>query len=66
MLKFFFLIIFTLLGVAPATHACILHGFKRLFDMGFLYLCIMAVTYIAGGVVYAIRIPERCFPGMRK
>jgi adiponectin receptor len=31
--------------------------------MGFLYLCIMAVTYIAGGIAYAIRIPERFFPG---
>ncbi|CAF1357982.1 unnamed protein product [Rotaria magnacalcarata] len=52
-----------LYGVAPVTHACILHGLSRMFEMGFLYLCIMAVTYIAGGVVYAIRIPERCFPG---
>ncbi|CAF2405481.1 unnamed protein product [Rotaria sp. Silwood2] len=52
-----------LYGVAPATHACILHGLSRMFEMGFLYLCIMAVTYIAGGIVYAIRIPERYFPG---
>ena len=31
--------------------------------MGFLYLVIMAVTYIGGGVTYAIRVPERFFPG---
>jgi len=36
-----------------------------MFEMGFLYLCIMAVTYIAGGVAYAIRIPERFFPGKK-
>ncbi|CAF4752747.1 unnamed protein product, partial [Rotaria sp. Silwood2] len=52
-----------LYGAAPATHACILHGFPRMFQMGFLYLCIMAVTYIAGGVIYAVRVPERFFPG---
>lgn len=34
-----------------------------MFQMGFLYLIIMAVTYIAGGVIYAVRIPERFFPG---
>lgn len=51
------------LGVAPATHACILHGFPRMFQMGFIYLCVMAVTYIAGGVTYAVRVPERFFPG---
>lgn len=52
-----------LYGAAPATHACILHGMSRMFQMGFLYLCIMAVTYIVGGVTYAIRVPERFFPG---
>ncbi|CAF0929998.1 unnamed protein product [Rotaria sp. Silwood1] len=52
-----------LYGVAPATHGCILHGFPRMFQMGFLYICIMAVTYIAGGVIYAVRVPERFFPG---
>jgi predicted membrane channel-forming protein YqfA (hemolysin III family) len=34
-----------------------------MFQMGFLYICIMAVTYIAGGVTYAVRVPERFFPG---
>jgi adiponectin receptor len=57
---------FSQLGAAPALHACILHGLPRMFEMGFLYLCIMAVTYIAGGVAYAIRIPERFFPGKKK
>lgn len=53
------------LGVAPATHACLLHGLPRMFEMGFLYLCIMAVTYIAGGIAYAVRVPERFFPGRK-
>ncbi|UJR21252.1 hypothetical protein I4U23_024347 [Adineta vaga] len=56
-------IVLGLYGAAPATHACILYGLPRMFDMGFLYLCIMAVTYIGGGVAYAVRIPERFFPG---
>ncbi|CAF1353811.1 unnamed protein product [Adineta steineri] len=52
-----------LYGAAPATHACILHGLPRMFEMGFLYLCIMAVAYIGGGIAYAVRVPERFFPG---
>ena len=57
---------FCRLGVAPAAHACLLHGLPRMFEMGFLYLCIMAVTYIAGGIAYAVRVPERFFPGREK
>jgi adiponectin receptor len=49
--------------MVPAIHACILHGLARMFQMGFLYLCIMAATYITGGVAYALRVPERFFPG---
>jgi len=49
--------------IDATTHACILHGLPRMFQMGFLYLCIMAVTYITGGVTYAVRVPERFFPG---
>jgi predicted membrane channel-forming protein YqfA (hemolysin III family) len=64
-LDFFRKYFLCLLGVAPATHACILHGLPRMFEMGFLYLCIMAVAYISGGVAYAIRIPERFFPGKK-
>lgn len=55
-----------IVGAAPAVHACIIHGFPRMFQMGFIYLVIMAVTYIAGGVAYAVRVPERFFPGKRK
>lgn len=54
------------LGVAPATHACIIHGLPRMGQMGFLYLCIMAVTYILGGITYAVRVPERFFPGRNR
>ena len=50
-------------GAAPAAHACVIHGFPRMFQMGFLYLVIMAVAYIGGGVAYAVRVPERFFPG---
>jgi adiponectin receptor len=60
---FFELFFFLVLGLAPTTHACIIHGFSRMFQMGFLYLIIMAVTYIGGGVAYAVRVPERFFPG---
>jgi adiponectin receptor len=60
---FFELFFFFVLGLAPTTHACIIHGFSRMFQMGFLYLIIMAVTYIGGGVAYAVRVPERFFPG---
>jgi hypothetical protein len=35
-------------------------------EMGFLYLCFMGATYIAGGVAYAARVPERFFPGKKK
>lgn len=56
-------VLFPSLGVVPAIHACLLHGLTRMFHMGFIYLCIMAVTYILGGVAYAIRVPERFFPG---
>ncbi len=36
---------------------------SRMLQMGFIYICIMAVTYIGGGVTYAVRVPERFFPG---
>jgi hypothetical protein len=36
-----------------------------MLQMGFLYLCIMAVSYIGGGVAYAVRVPERFFPGKK-
>ncbi len=51
--------------MAPATHACILYGLPRMVEMGFLYLCFMGATYIAGGVAYAARVPERFFPGKK-
>jgi adiponectin receptor len=59
----FFKSFFHLLGAAPATHAVIIYGFPRMFEMGFLYLCLMAVMYIGGGIMYGVRIPERFFPG---
>jgi adiponectin receptor len=62
---FFLKLNLRLLGAAPATHACILYGLPRMIEMGFVYLCIMAVAYIGGGVAYAIRVPERFFPGKK-
>jgi hypothetical protein len=37
-----------------------------MLEMGFMYLVIMAVAYIGGGITYAVRVPERFFPGKTK
>ncbi|CAF0781166.1 unnamed protein product [Didymodactylos carnosus] len=56
-------IVLGLYGVVPTIHACIIYGMHRMIQMGFLYLCVMAVSYIFGGVMYGSRMPERFFPG---
>lgn len=51
-------------GVIPALHYCITDGFYNAIhyaSMGWLVL--MAVLYIVGAIIYAVRIPERFFPG---
>jgi len=52
-----------LTGAFPGVHYFILRGFfATWWHMGWLLL--MAATYIAGGLIYAARIPERFFPGV--
>ncbi|KAH9286083.1 Adiponectin receptor protein [Echinococcus granulosus] len=51
-------------GVIPATHYAVVVGWNSAVEDGSLgWLIFMAVLYISGAVLYALRIPERCFPG---
>ena len=51
-------------GVIPAMHVVITDGFwSAVNDSALGWLCLMAVLYIVGAVIYAVRIPERIWPG---
>lgn len=51
-------------GVIPAMHYVITDGFWNAINYAALgWLVLMAVLYILGAVIYAVRIPERIFPG---
>lgn len=51
-----------LTGVIPGSHLFLEEGFLQTFHfMSWLYL--MALLYIAGAIIYAIRVPERLLPG---
>ncbi|XP_005097206.1 adiponectin receptor protein [Aplysia californica] len=51
-------------GVVPAMHYVITDGFWHAINYAALgWLVLMAVLYIVGAVIYAVRIPERIFPG---
>lgn len=51
-------------GVIPAMHYVITDGFYEAINYAALgWLVLMAFLYIAGAVIYAIRIPERIWPG---
>lgn len=57
-------ILFGLSGVVPAIHYGFLEGWFNSVSFNSLsWLFLMAVLYIAGAVLYALRIPERFFPG---
>ncbi|XP_045165940.1 adiponectin receptor protein-like [Mercenaria mercenaria] len=57
-------IAFGLSGVIPAIHIVSTVGFWDAVNKASLgWLCLMAVLYITGAVIYAVRIPERFFPG---
>ena len=57
-------IFFGLSGVAPATHFGIINGWQRSLDeVALHWLILMGLLYIIGAVLYAVRIPERFFPG---
>ena len=51
-------------GVIPAMHYVITDGFySAVNDAALGWLSLMAVLYIVGAVIYAVRIPERIWPG---
>ena len=51
-------------GVIPALHFVITDGFYQAVNFASLgWLALMAVLYITGAVIYAVRIPERIWPG---
>jgi len=51
-------------GIIPAIHIAIKHGFMPSLTKGQLgWLYLMAVLYLTGAFLYAMRIPERYFPG---
>ncbi|KAI0223902.1 Adiponectin receptor protein [Lamellibrachia satsuma] len=51
-------------GVIPAMHYVITEGFYQAVNFAALgWLVLMAILYIAGAVIYAVRIPERIWPG---
>lgn len=57
-------IFFGLSGIAPATHYGIVNGWeKSLEEVAIGWLILMGSLYITGALFYAMRIPERFFPG---
>lgn len=51
-------------GVIPCIHTVILDGFFHSVIQGSLgWLILMAVLYLSGATIYAVRVPERLFPG---
>lgn len=55
---------FGLSGVVPALHYLIAEGFlSAVYEASFGWLCLMGALYIAGALFYALRVPERWFPG---
>lgn len=56
--------VFGLSGIAPAVHYGIMEGWankRSLKNLGFLLL--MGILYIIGAILYALRVPERFYPG---
>ncbi len=57
-------VFFGLSGIAPATHYMVVHGWQKSIDEAALgWLSLMGLLYITGAVLYAVRVPERFFPG---
>jgi len=51
-------------GVVPVMHSIIVDGFwKAVNESALGWLSLMAVIYIVGAIIYAVRIPERIWPG---
>ncbi|XP_022214522.1 adiponectin receptor protein isoform X2 [Drosophila obscura] len=55
---------FGLSGVIPAIHYSIMEGwFSQMSRASLGWLILMGLLYIAGALLYALRVPERWFPG---
>lgn len=55
---------FGLSGVVPAIHYVIREGLFTQIDRASIgWLVLMGILYIIGAMVYALRIPEKWFPG---
>ncbi|XP_070543572.1 adiponectin receptor protein 1-like isoform X2 [Ptychodera flava] len=51
-------------AVIPAVHFFIQTGFPSAFEAGAVgWMALMATMYITGAILYAVRVPERFFPG---
>ncbi|KAF5303323.1 hypothetical protein FQA39_LY10062 [Lamprigera yunnana] len=56
--------VFGLSGIAPAIHYGISEGWTNHLSLKYLgLLLLMGILYIVGAIMYALRIPERFFPG---
>ncbi|XP_033108764.1 adiponectin receptor protein-like isoform X2 [Anneissia japonica] len=59
--------VFITLGLSaliPAIHYVVLNGFAKAIEGGSLqWMVLMGALYIGGAVLYAVRVPERLFPG---
>ena len=49
-------------GIIPALHYMITEGIFHIMQ-AFCWLVLMALLYLSGGTIYALRIPERLWPG---
>lgn len=49
-------------GVIPALHYILAEGVIHILQ-AFCWLVLMALLYLFGGAIYALRIPERLWPG---
>ena len=49
-------------GLFPGIHYFYLGGYDHMTKYGF-WLVSMAIWYLLGGTIYAMRVPERFFPG---
>ncbi|XP_054708522.1 adiponectin receptor protein-like [Uloborus diversus] len=55
---------FGLSGVIPAVHYLVVKGFlQAVYHASFGWLCLMGSLYLLGAAFYALRVPERFFPG---
>ncbi|KAG8780009.1 hypothetical protein FRC12_023568 [Ceratobasidium sp. 428] len=51
-------------ALVPIVHAYLRYGLERMQnEMGFTWVASTACLYVAGGMIYACRIPERWMPG---